>query len=95
MSGEAERPKMIEVPEEHLLALKKWRRDGKYVDPALVPHIKALIACLPKPIEVGSRVRAPKGEGIVMAVDAGYAWVRFGGGVGHLTCSIEYLEVIE
>lgn len=83
--------KMIEVPEEHLLALKRWR-DWR----ALPPFVDALIACLPKPIEVGSMVRTSTGHGAatVIAVDGDEAWVRFGHG-GSGIWAFKSLEVIE
>ena len=90
--------KMIEVPEEHLLALKKWV--GGKSDSPVFPHIKALIACLPKPIEVGSRVRMAGGvtdgttDGTVIAINDDKAWVLLDGNV-HYTLRMDRLEVIE
>lgn len=91
--------KMIEVPEEHLLGLKKWH-DGKSRSFPLIDHINALIACLPKPIEVGSRVRMAGGvtdgttDGTVIAINDDKAWVLLDGNV-HYTLRMDRLEVIE
>lgn len=87
--------KMIEVPEEHLLALKAWRRAHDLgSDVRSFSPVDALIACLPKPIKAGDRVRTLAGEGIVLAIDGDTAWVRRDDGA-RLTWRIEGLEVIE
>lgn len=87
--------KMIEVPEVHLLELKAWRWAHAVGDQInYATPIDAILACMPKPIEAGDRVRTVIGEGIVVAVDGDTAWVRRDDGV-RLTWRIKNLEVIE
>lgn len=88
--------KMIEVPEEHLRALKRWRA-AECSARDLRPHIEALIACLPKQIEVGSRVRTAGGaaEGIVIAINDDKVWMRYDNGTYYFTWPIAGLEAIE
>lgn len=68
--------KMIEVPEENLLALKEWREDRG--QDTLIEVIDNLIAHLPKQIEVGSRVRFKGTDvmGTVLATDGDNLWIR-------------------
>lgn len=89
--------KMIEVPEEYLLALKEWRRAHRVGDRIgyITFPVDDLIACLPTPIEVGTRVRTPAGvTARVIAADGGDVWIRYDNGT-HATCCIKDLEVIE
>lgn len=85
---------MVPVPVRHIQALKSLRDLDERMLEAERAALAAVLACVPKPIEVGNRVRTPAGfVAHVVAVEGDDAWVRYDSG-RRFTWRIEDLEVL-